>query len=61
LIGLRLLAAAKTAAAAAKTAAARLLFTAARSAARSDFDLRVDDVRVRARDIEAGAPQQAFG
>src|SRR5262249_14094303 len=54
LIGLRLLAAAKT-------AAARLLFTAARPAARSDFDLRVDDVRVRARDIEADAPQQDFG
>src|SRR5262249_43291796 len=66
LVGLRLLAsAAETTAAASssssKTTASGLLFPAARAAAGADFDLRVDDVRVRARDVEADASKQAFG
>src|SRR5262249_50237823 len=63
LVGLRLLATASetAASAASKTSAAGLLFTAARAAAGADVDLRVDDVRVRARDVEADASQQAFG
>src|SRR5262245_20426260 len=62
LVGLSLLASAsETAASAApKTTASGLLFTASRAAAGAYFDLRVDDVRVRARDVEADASKQAF-
>src|SRR5262245_38705122 len=65
LVGLRLLASASetpasAASAASKTTASGLLFTASRAAAGAYFDLRVDDVRVRARDVDADASKQAF-
>src|SRR5262249_30651110 len=59
LIGWRLLAPANPAAPAAP-AAARLFFTAASAAAGPDLDLRIDDVRIRPRDVEADAAQQTF-
>src|SRR5262245_18865191 len=65
LVGLSLLASASettasAASAASKTTASGLLFTASRAAAGAYFDLRVDDVRVRARDVDADASKQAF-
>src|SRR5262249_20978043 len=57
LVGLRLLASARAtpAASAPKPTASGRLFTASRAAAGADFELRIDDVRVRARDVEADA------